>query len=70
MLVKEAWDIVGVTHEGTSKVKTSRLQLLTKKYENLKMLEDETIYELNVCLVGIVNKTFTLGEKLAKNKIK
>src|SRR3954466_13193900 len=44
-LAKEAWDILKTTHEGTSKVKMSRLQILTTKFENLKMKEDETIYE-------------------------
>src|SRR3954469_10734826 len=32
-LAKEAWDILKTTHEGTSKVKMSRLQVLTTKFE-------------------------------------
>src|SRR3954470_23816800 len=50
-LAKEAWDILKTAHEGTSKVKMSRLQILTTKFENLKMKEDETIHEfyMNVC---------------------
>src|ERR1051325_871204 len=41
-LAKDVWDTLKTTHEGTSKVKMSRLQMLTTKFENLKMKEDET----------------------------
>src|SRR4051812_20677706 len=44
-LAKEAWDILKIPHKGTSKVKMPRLQMVTTKFENLKMKEDETIYE-------------------------
>ena len=38
-VAKDAWEILKTTHEGTSKVKMSRLQLLATKFENLKMKE-------------------------------
>ncbi|XP_058742060.1 uncharacterized protein LOC131614504 [Vicia villosa] len=50
------------------KVRMSRLQVLTTKYENLKMLEDENIYEYNVRLCDIVNNSFALGEKCQKRR--
>ena len=40
---KDAWEILKTTHEGTSKVKMSKLQLLTSKFENRKMKEEESI---------------------------
>ncbi|PNX56975.1 gag-protease polyprotein [Trifolium pratense] len=40
---KEAWDILKTVHEGTSKVKISRLHLPTTKFENLRMKDDESI---------------------------
>ena len=43
-VAKEAWDILKTTHEGTSRVKMSRLQLLTSKFENLRMKEDEVYF--------------------------
>ena len=46
-LAKEAWDILEVTYEGTNTVRESRLQLLTTKFENLRMLEDKTNGEYN-----------------------
>lgn len=40
-LAKEDWDLLEVTHEGTSVVKKSKLQMLTTKFEELRMEEDE-----------------------------
>jgi 2-polyprenyl-6-methoxyphenol hydroxylase-like FAD-dependent oxidoreductase len=37
-VAKYAWNIVRATHEGTSKVKMSKLQLITTKFESLKMM--------------------------------
>lgn len=45
---KEAQDTFDVSHEGTSKVLMSRLQLLTAKFENLMMKDDGTISKFNV----------------------
>jgi len=42
-VAKDAWDILRTGHEGTSKVKSSRIQLLTTKFESLRMQKDETI---------------------------
>lgn len=40
---KEAWKTLKTAHEGTSNVRMSRLHLLTTEFENLKMMEDESI---------------------------
>ena len=53
---KEAWKILEVTYEGTSKVKTSRLKILSSKFESLKMMEDETIVEFNARVLDITNE--------------
>jgi len=47
-VAKDAWEILKTAHEGTSKVKSSRLQLLTTQFENLKMKEDENIQDLHM----------------------
>lgn len=44
-VAKEAWDSLETTHEGTDTVKQSKLQMLTTKFETLKMKENETISE-------------------------
>ena len=37
---KEAWEILETTYEGTKKVKDTKLQMLTTRFEELKMSED------------------------------
>ncbi|TYK07991.1 gag-pol polyprotein [Cucumis melo var. makuwa] len=44
---KEAWRILEVAYEETSKVKISRLQLITSKFEALKMSKDEWVSKYN-----------------------
>lgn len=39
---KEAWDILLVSHKGTSTMKFSKLQMLTTIFESIKMNENET----------------------------
>ena len=41
-IAKEAWQILETTYEGTKKVKDSKLQMLTTRFEELKMSEDES----------------------------
>ena len=50
-------------------MKMSKLQLLTTKFEPLKMLEEETIVEFNVHLLDIANESFSLGEKISEEKL-
>lgn len=56
---KDTWKNLEVAYEGTSKVKTSRLQLLTSKFESLRMVEEETIGEFNVRVLDIANESVT-----------
>lgn len=62
---KEAWEVLNIAHEGTSMVRMSRLQLLTTKFENLRVLEDESMFEFNICLHYIANNYFSLAEKIS-----
>jgi hypothetical protein len=69
LVAKDAWDILKTTHEGTSKVKMSRLQLLTTKFENLKMKDDEDIYDFHMSVLDIANSFDALGEKIPEDKL-
>ena len=40
-IAKEVWQILETTYEGTEKVKDTKLQMLTTRFEELKMSEDE-----------------------------
>ncbi|KAA0040128.1 gag-pol polyprotein [Cucumis melo var. makuwa] len=66
---KAACDILKVAYEGISKVKMSRLQILTSRFEALQMTEDETIVEFNVRVLDIINKSDALGKKMSDSKL-
>lgn len=59
-IVKEVGDILEVIHEGTRIVKNYKLQLLTSKFEETKMLEDESFNVFYTKLNDIVNFKFNL----------
>ena len=40
-IAKEAWTILETTYEGTKKVKDTKFQMLTTRFEELKMGDDE-----------------------------
>ncbi|KAH7867389.1 hypothetical protein Vadar_032806 [Vaccinium darrowii] len=66
---KEAWDILQVTHEGTKTVKTSKIQMLTTRFEELRMSEDETFDSFITKLSDIVNSFHALGEPISNLKV-
>jgi len=68
-VAKDAWEILKTAHEGTSKVKCSRLQFLTTKFENLKMMDDENIQEYHLNVLDIANSFESLGEKISDEKL-
>ncbi|KAK2417370.1 gag-protease polyprotein [Trifolium repens] len=68
-VAKDAWEILKTTHEWTSKVKSSRLQLLYTKFENLRMKEEETIYDFHMNIFDLANFFDSLGESLSDEKM-
>ncbi|KAK2423029.1 gag-protease polyprotein [Trifolium repens] len=68
-VAKDAWEILKTTHEGTSKVKSLRLQLLYSKFENLIMKEEETIYDFHMNVLDLTNSFDSLGERLSDEKL-
>ncbi|KAA0037580.1 gag-pol polyprotein [Cucumis melo var. makuwa] len=66
---KDAWRILEVSYKGTSKVKISRLQLITSKFKALKMSEDESVSEYNERVLQIDNESLLLGERIPDSKI-
>ena len=66
IVAKDAWEILKTAHEGTTKVKRAKIQLLTTKFENLKMLEDESIQDYHLNILDIANSFESLGEKISK----
>ncbi|XP_012841207.1 PREDICTED: uncharacterized protein LOC105961524 [Erythranthe guttata] len=66
---KRAWEILQVTYEGTSTVKTSKLQMLATRFESLHMEEDETIADFHAKLCDISNESYALGEQYSETKL-
>ena len=57
------------TYEGTKKVKDTKLQMLTTRFEGLKMSEDESLELFYSKLNEVVIGKFNLGEKTEDSKI-
>src|ERR1044072_4958825 len=68
-VAKEAWEILKTAHEGTLRVRVSRLQMLTTKFESLKMSEEQTIADFNMQIRDIANASFALGEQISEEKL-
>ncbi|KAL6321514.1 hypothetical protein AAG906_019694 [Vitis piasezkii] len=66
---KEVWDILQVTHEGTDVVKVSKLQMLTFRFEIIRMEDHENFGEFHAKLMDIVNSSFNLGEPIPNSKV-
>ena len=68
-VAKDAWEILKTAYEGTTKANSARLQLLTTKFENLRMLEDESIQDYHLNILDIDNAFDSLGEKISDEKL-
>ena len=68
-VAKEAWEILETTYEGTKKVKDTKLQMLTNKFEKLKMGDDDSFDSFYGKLNEIVIAKLNLGEKIKDAKV-
>ena len=68
-VAKEAWEILETTYEGTKKVKDTKLQILTTRFEELKMNEDKSFDSFYSKLNEVVVSKFNLEEKTEDSKI-
>ena len=57
------------TYEGTKKVKDTKLQMLTTRFEELRMSEDESFDSFYSKLNEVVIGKFNLGEKTEDSKV-
>jgi hypothetical protein len=68
-IAKEAWDTLKITHERIKTVKSSKLQMLIFKFEEIRMEEDETFEDFYTKLNVIRNSTINLGKKVSDIKM-
>jgi hypothetical protein len=65
---KEAWQILETIYEGTKLVKSAKLQMLISKFEEIKMLEDETFGEFYSKMSDLRNSMVSLGKPISDVK--
>src|SRR4051812_32853272 len=58
----EIWHILEVTHEGTTRVKESKISVLVHKFELFTMNEGESIKDMYTRLTDITNSLIGLGK--------
>jgi len=68
-VVKDAWKILETTYEGTKLVKSTKLQMLISKFEEIKMLEEETFGEFYTKINDLRNSMVSLGKQISDVKL-
>ena len=68
-IAKEVWKILETTYDVTKKVTDTKLQILTTRFEELKMSEGESFDSFYSKLNEVVVGKFNLGEKTEDSKI-
>ncbi|CAM8997835.1 unnamed protein product [Rhodiola kirilowii] len=68
-VAKEAWDILQIAFEGTDKVRNSRMQAVTTKFEEMKMKESESIAEYNTRVLELFNEASALGKHIDEDRL-
>ncbi|KAL4632460.1 hypothetical protein ACB092_04G052500 [Castanea dentata] len=66
---KEAWTILETTYKGTKKVKDTKLQMLTTRFEELKMNDNESFNSFYGKLNEIMIAKLNLSEKIKDAKV-
>ena len=64
----QIWHILQVIHEGTNKVKESKIFVLIHRFELFKMKENETISEMVTRFTDITNSLVSLGKEYTQVK--
>ncbi|XP_059295647.1 uncharacterized protein LOC132048982 [Lycium ferocissimum] len=66
---KEIWESLQTTHEGTTQVKNSKIDMLKIEYEMFKMKENESIHEMHTRFTSIINELHSLREVIITTKL-
>jgi hypothetical protein len=65
----EAWQILKTTYEGTKLVKSAKLQMLISRFEEIKMLEEETFGDFYSKISDLKNSMVSLGKFVSDVKL-
>jgi hypothetical protein len=66
---KEAWKIFETTYKATKLVKSAKLQMLISRFEEIKMLKNETFNEFYTRINDLRNSMVSLGKKVSDAKL-
>jgi hypothetical protein len=66
---QEAWQMLETTYEGTKLVKSAKLQMLISRFEEIKMMEDETFGEFYSKMSDLRNSMVSLGKIVSDVKL-
>jgi hypothetical protein len=66
---QEAWQILETTYEGTKLVKSTKLQMLISRFEEIKMLEEETFGEYYTKINDLRNSMVSLRKSFSNVKL-
>ncbi|GJU99787.1 hypothetical protein Tco_1329058 [Tanacetum coccineum] len=66
---KEMWEAIKTRNLGTDRVKEARLQTLIMEFENMKMLDNDSIDAYAAKFLGIASKSAMLGEVMSEHKL-
>jgi uncharacterized protein YjaG (DUF416 family) len=66
---KKVWTILEITYEGTKIVKSAKLQMLISRFEEIKMLEEETFNEFYTKISDLRNSMVSLEKKVSNAKL-
>ncbi|CAH9126268.1 unnamed protein product [Cuscuta epithymum] len=61
---KQMWDLLEVTHEGTSRVKKSKIDIFMRNYELFVMKPGESIKDMITRFTNIINELSALGREI------
>src|SRR5574338_505254 len=64
----EIWKTLQVTHEGTSKVKKTKISILTNQFQLFKMNTNESISDMYCRFQDIVHSLIALGKSFSKEE--
>ncbi|GAV79940.1 UBN2 domain-containing protein, partial [Cephalotus follicularis] len=67
--VKEMWDFLEVTYEGTNQVKESKISMLVHEYELFMMQNDECISDMFTRFTTITNSLKNLGKSYSNQEL-
>lgn len=61
---KQMWELLQVTHEGTSEVKRSKIDMLMHRYELFQMKPKESVHDMLTRFSNIINELDSLGKAI------